>query len=77
MSAPRTLAQFAALCGGRLHGEDRPFGGVSIDTRTLAAGELFIALRGPRFDGGQFAAEALERGAAGVVLEQEQPLPLA
>ncbi len=77
MSAPRTLAQFAALCGGRLHGEDRPFGGVSIDTRTLAAGELFIALRGPRFDGGQFAAEALERGAAGVVLEQQQPLPLA
>ncbi len=77
MTPVRTLARFAELCDGRLHGSDRPFSGVSIDTRTLRTGELFIALRGPRFDGGEFAAAALERGPAGAVLEREQPLALA
>ncbi|MHB1828043.1 MAG: UDP-N-acetylmuramoyl-tripeptide--D-alanyl-D-alanine ligase [Steroidobacteraceae bacterium] len=77
MSLTRTLAQFARDCGGVLRGEDRPFTGVSIDTRTLRGGELFVALRGPRFDGAQFLAAALERGAAGVVLEREQPLAAA
>ncbi|MHB1541903.1 MAG: Mur ligase domain-containing protein, partial [Steroidobacteraceae bacterium] len=77
MSLTRTLAQFARDCGGVLRGEDRPFTGVSIDTRTLRGGELFVALRGPRFDGAQFLAAALERGAAGVVLECEQPLAAA
>lgn len=60
-----------------MYGEDRPYKGVSIDTRTLKAGELFVALRGPRFDGGAFVPAALERGAAGVVLERQQPLALA
>ena len=77
MSLVRTLARFAHDCGGALRGEDRPFTGVSIDTRTLQGGELFVALRGPRFDGAQFLSAALERGAAGVVLEREQPLALA
>ncbi len=77
MSLERTLTQFAAACGGRLKGADRPFSGVSIDTRTLQGGELFIALRGPRFDGGEFVAAALERGAAGAVLEREQSVSCA
>jgi UDP-N-acetylmuramoyl-tripeptide--D-alanyl-D-alanine ligase len=42
--------------------------GVSIDTRTLAPGELFIAIRGERFDGAEFAEAAIEKGAAGVVV---------
>jgi UDP-N-acetylmuramoyl-tripeptide--D-alanyl-D-alanine ligase len=42
--------------------------GVSIDSRTVQPGELFIAIRGPRHDGHSFVAAALERGAtAGVV----------
>ena len=77
MIPQRTLNQFARACGGELHGADRPFADVSIDTRTLKSGDLFVALRGPRFDGGEFAAEALERGAAGAVLERSQPLELA
>jgi UDP-N-acetylmuramoyl-tripeptide--D-alanyl-D-alanine ligase len=77
MSLTRTLAGFAHECGGVLHGEDRPFTGVSIDSRTLQGGELFVALRGPRFDGAQFLAAALARGAAAVVLEREQPLAAA
>src|SRR5690349_8747711 len=45
--------------------------GYSIDSRTLAAGDLFFAIRGPRFDGHQFIADALARKASGVVVEEE------
>lgn len=46
-----------------------PFRGVSTDTRTLEPGDLFVALRGPNFDGHRFIAEAVRRGAAGVLVE--------
>src|SRR5579862_2421761 len=46
----------------------REFSGVSIDTRTLAAGELFVGVRGEQYDGAEFAARAIERGAGGVVV---------
>jgi UDP-N-acetylmuramoyl-tripeptide--D-alanyl-D-alanine ligase len=46
----------------------RKFEGVSIDTRTLAAGELYVAIRGETFDGADFVVAALEAGAGGVVL---------
>ncbi|MBL8861482.1 MAG: UDP-N-acetylmuramoyl-tripeptide--D-alanyl-D-alanine ligase [Planctomycetes bacterium] len=42
--------------------------GVSTDTRTLAPGELFVALRGPSHDGNRFAREAAGQGAAALVL---------
>lgn len=47
--------------------------GVSTDTRTLRPGELFFALRGPNFDGNQYAAQALEKGAAAVVVDADLP----
>ena len=43
--------------------------GVSIDSRTTRPGELFVAIRGPRFDGHDFVSGALERGAAAAVVE--------
>ncbi|HXM44577.1 MAG TPA: UDP-N-acetylmuramoyl-tripeptide--D-alanyl-D-alanine ligase [Bryobacteraceae bacterium] len=43
--------------------------GWSVDTRTLVAGDLFFALRGPSHDGHAYVALALEKGAAGVVVE--------
>lgn len=43
---------------------------VSTDTRRIADGALFVALRGERFDGGDFAAAAVEKGAAGVLVSQ-------
>jgi len=46
----------------------RTFVGVSIDTRTLKNGELYVAIRGERFDGADFVEQALEAGAAGVVV---------
>jgi UDP-N-acetylmuramoyl-tripeptide--D-alanyl-D-alanine ligase len=68
----RTLERFARACGGRLQGADRSYVGVSTDTRTLAAGELFVALRGPNFNGNDFVAAAEKAGAAGAVVDTVQ-----
>jgi UDP-N-acetylmuramoyl-tripeptide--D-alanyl-D-alanine ligase len=57
----------AGAAGGRA---ELPVREVVTDSRSMAAGDVFVALRGPRFDGHTFAAEALARGAAGVVVEQ-------
>jgi len=68
--------QLAAITGGRVHrAADRTasFRGVSIDTRTLAAGELYVAIRGEKHDGHEFVAQALERGAAGILAEFDHP----
>lgn len=74
----RTLQDAARAVGGRLIGEDRPYGAVSTDSRTLAAGALFVGLRGPNFDGGRFVAAALERGAVGAIVERALPeVPIA
>lgn len=48
----------------------RRFTGISTDTRALKPGDLFVALRGPRFDGHRFLAEAAVAGAAGAVVEE-------
>ena len=45
--------------------------GVSIDSRTLAPGDLFFAIRGPRHDGHAFVADAFRRGARGAVVESD------
>jgi len=46
------------------------FTGVSIDSRKIHEGDLFIALRGDRFDGHDFIRDALEVGATAAVVEQ-------
>jgi UDP-N-acetylmuramoyl-tripeptide--D-alanyl-D-alanine ligase len=66
----RTLREAAQVAGGQLAGEDRPYGAVSTDSRTLGYGSLFVALRGPTFDGGEFVAAAAARGAIGAVVER-------
>ena len=60
----RTLSGFAQAVGGTLHGDDRPFTQVVIDTRKLTAGDLFLALPGERVHGGEILAGAtgLARG---------------
>jgi UDP-N-acetylmuramoyl-L-alanyl-D-glutamate--2,6-diaminopimelate ligase len=47
--------------------------GVSYDSRTVKAGQVFVALRGQHADGTAFARHAVERGAAAVVSEQPAP----
>ncbi len=51
--------------------------GVSTDTRTLRPRELFLALRGPNFDGNSFAARAAELGAGGLLLREAHGLEAA
>lgn len=65
----------AAATDGRLlsGAPGRPVTGFSIDSRTLAHGDLFFAIRGERFDGHDFVDAALAAGAAGVVVSAEQP----
>ncbi len=64
----------AAAVGGRLAaGEERAAGrptGISTDTRTLREGELFVALKGGRFDGHACLGRAAERGASGAVVSR-------
>jgi UDP-N-acetylmuramoyl-tripeptide--D-alanyl-D-alanine ligase len=57
--------------GGRVGftGSQWVVSGWSIDTRTLAAGDLFFALRGPSHDGHDYVEEAIRKGAAGVVVD--------
>ena len=75
----RSLKSFAQICGGRYVGEDRAYSAVNTDTRTLRAGEIYLALRGPRFDGNEFLRAAAEAGAAAAVVDRvitSPPLPL-
>jgi UDP-N-acetylmuramoyl-tripeptide--D-alanyl-D-alanine ligase len=71
-----SLSEAAAAMAGRLHGEDRPFCGAATDTRSMAAGELFFAIKGERFDAVQFLDQAFAAGAAGAVVQGEA-LPAA
>jgi UDP-N-acetylmuramoyl-tripeptide--D-alanyl-D-alanine ligase len=63
-----SLANAAQSMGGQLHGADANFRGVSTDTRSLKAGQLFVALKGPNFDGEKFVQEAAKRKAAAAVV---------
>jgi UDP-N-acetylmuramoyl-tripeptide--D-alanyl-D-alanine ligase len=73
----RTLAEFARACGGTLSGADAAYTDVVSDSRTLTPGQLFVALRGPRFNGKEFVAAARAGGAAGALVEALQPVALA
>lgn len=65
-----TLARIAEILACAPLAYDASVRGWSIDSRTIAPGDLFIALRGDRFDGHDFAAEVLARGAVAAVVER-------
>ena len=67
-----TAEDAAAATGGSSIGSWAATG-VSIDSRTLAPGDLFIALRGPNHDGHDFVGAAFERGAAAAIVDREIP----
>jgi UDP-N-acetylmuramoyl-tripeptide--D-alanyl-D-alanine ligase len=62
--------QLAKLLKGKHYGLPRSFKGVSIDSRTIKGGELFIPLTGSKFDGHTFIGKAIERGAVGFLFEK-------
>ncbi|MGA9163945.1 MAG: UDP-N-acetylmuramoyl-tripeptide--D-alanyl-D-alanine ligase [Thiobacillus sp.] len=71
------LSEAARMLGVPFDGADAEVLRVSTDSRTIQPGDLFIALRGEKFDGGAFAAQALRQGAVGVVLDHAQAPDIA
>ncbi len=71
------LATAALATGGRVRGENVWFLRVATDSRTLVAGDFFVALRGERFDGHDFVAQALDHGAVAsmVAAAREAEMP--
>ncbi len=67
---PLTLSEAAAACGGRLESDDPNLEvrRVCTDSRQAQHGDLFVALRGDKFDGDEYAVAALAAGAAAAVV---------
>ncbi|GAB1233813.1 UDP-N-acetylmuramoyl-tripeptide--D-alanyl-D-alanine ligase [Ferrigenium sp. UT5] len=64
------LSQIEKVLRGDRQGADVRIGGVSTDTRSIAAGDLFIALKGTHFDGAQFVAQAAQAGAVAAIVKE-------
>lgn len=65
------LTEAQEAVNGALSGADRAFAGCNIDSRSIKAGELFVALRGSRHDGHDFIDAAFEKGAAAVMADRD------
>ncbi|PTU30696.1 UDP-N-acetylmuramoyl-tripeptide--D-alanyl-D-alanine ligase [Stenotrophobium rhamnosiphilum] len=71
-----TLYAVAQRIGARLEGANVGFSRVVTDTRTLAQGDLFVALKGENFDGHEFVARAAAAGAVGAIVSRHIDCPL-
>ena len=70
------LSLIAHWAGGEIHGHDVAIDAIHNDTRQMETGSLYVALRGERFDGHDFAADAQARGACALLVERLLPLDL-
>src|SRR5476651_2614194 len=78
MFKPLSFSELALVLDGRHVGADCSFTGVSIDSRSIVPGQLFIALTGPNFDGHDYLAQVAAKGAVGALVDREvegAPLP--
>src|SRR5258706_9368712 len=66
-------AEAAGAVSGKLHGPVVRFAGVTTDSRAVARGELFIALKGERFDGHEYVEGAERQGAAASMVSRLVP----
>jgi len=64
------LSEIAACVQGKLVGEDVVISSISIDTRAIKPGQLYVAIKGHNFDGNEFVAEAAQAGAVGAIVDQ-------
>jgi UDP-N-acetylmuramoyl-tripeptide--D-alanyl-D-alanine ligase len=64
------LSQVAKILGAQVRGADVAFDAVGTDTRTIRRGDLFIALKGERFDANAFVAQAAGAGAVAALVER-------
>ncbi|MEK6584379.1 MAG: Mur ligase domain-containing protein, partial [Nitrospirota bacterium] len=71
-----TIEEIIKATGGKtLHGSYAlPVSGISIDSRTIKDGELFVAIKGDVFDGHNFIDEAVKKGACGVIIREGHPV---
>jgi UDP-N-acetylmuramoyl-tripeptide--D-alanyl-D-alanine ligase len=65
------LSELTSALNARLIAADATFNGVSIDSRAIAPGQLFVALAGPRFDGHDYLNEVAGKGAVAALVERE------
>jgi UDP-N-acetylmuramoyl-tripeptide--D-alanyl-D-alanine ligase len=72
-----TAQEIATLIGGRqISGSpDVALGGLSTDSRTIAPGHIFLALKGERYDGHHFLTDAVNAGGAGVIVGLGASIP--
>ncbi|MBX2848853.1 MAG: UDP-N-acetylmuramoyl-tripeptide--D-alanyl-D-alanine ligase [Acidiferrobacterales bacterium] len=70
------LAQVSQALNGQVIGNDVALSGVTTDTRGNCTGELFIALKGERFDAHDFVADAFHAGASAALLEHDVDVEL-
>lgn len=63
------LTEIAKSLNGEFNGSDQIIKGVSIDTRSIKKDELFFAVKGPNFDGNDYASEALNKGASAAIID--------
>ena len=66
-----SLREAAAVLGAQVSGDNETFTGVSTDTRTLRPGDLYVALRGERYDGHDFVAQARSAGAVAAMVDMQ------
>ncbi len=71
MLKPLLLSEVAPALHARLVGADVAFSAVSTDSRKIEAGQLFVALTGPNFDGHDYLAEVAAKGAVAALVERE------
>ena len=64
------LSEITACVNGELVGEDLSISSVSIDTRAIKPGLLYVAIKGHNFDGNDFVAEAEQAGAVAAIVHQ-------
>jgi UDP-N-acetylmuramoyl-tripeptide--D-alanyl-D-alanine ligase len=73
MLKPLLLSEVCADLQARVVGADVAFSAVSTDSRKIEAGQLFIALVGPNFDGHNYLAEVAAKGAVAALVQREVP----
>lgn len=69
------LSEILRATGGQLLGTDRAISGVSTDTRAIGVGQLFVALRGERFDAHDFLDQAVAAGAMALLVSDAARVP--
>ncbi|MGB3122591.1 MAG: Mur ligase domain-containing protein, partial [Pseudomonas sp.] len=66
-----TFSELTQALSARVVSSDCSFDAVSIDSRNIKPGQLFVALAGPRFDGHDYLNDVAAKGAAGALVERE------